>query len=228
MTGKTPDQADRPGIDTATDGETDIDLVDGTGETGRPADIAATLGPEGALELALDRAARLEAEIEQVKDQALRAMAEAENVRRRTEREKTDALRYATAGLARDLVSVADNLRRALDAVPDAIKADEAARAFLSGIELTERELLAAFGKHAIRRIDPVDEPFDHNFHQAMFEVPGTGKANGTVVQCLQPGYVLHDRLLRPALVGVAKGDGAPAAPGATDADNNADRPSED
>ncbi|MGE0725454.1 MAG: nucleotide exchange factor GrpE [Alphaproteobacteria bacterium] len=151
----------------------------------------------------------LQAEAAALKDQLLRALAETENVRRRADRERQDALRYGASSFAKDLLSVADNLRRALDALPEDARAEERARSFAEGVELTERELLAAFARHGIQRIAPADEPFDHNRHQAMFEVPGTGKPDGTVVQCLQPGYVMNDRLLRPALVGVAKGGGA-------------------
>ncbi len=156
------------------------------------------------------REAVLEAEIAKLKDQLLRALAESENVRRRAERERDEAKRYGAVGLARDVLAVADNLRRALDLVPEgARKENEVLDALLVGIEGTERQLLSAFEKHAIKRIEPLGERFDYNLHQAMFEVENTGKPPGTVVQVMQPGYVLHDRLLRPAMVGVAKG-GAP------------------
>ena len=158
-----------------------------------------------------DRIAQLETEIAGLKDQYLRAVAEAENIRRRGERERQDVAKYAATNLARDMLSVADNLRRALEALPAAARSDEAVRGFIEGVELTERELLAGFGRHGIERVDPVGAPFDPNRHQAMFEVPGTDQPNGTVVQCLQAGWVMHDRLLRPALVGVAK-SAAPAA----------------
>lgn len=153
------------------------------------------------------RIAELEAEVARMKDQALRALAEAENTRRRAEREREDATKYGVTTLARDLLSVADNLRRALDAMPADQAADDASRTLLEGVAAVERELLAAFERRGIQRIDPVGERFDPNFHQAMFEVPGTGQANGTIVQVLQAGYMIHDRLLRPALVGVAKGE---------------------
>lgn len=159
-----------------------------------------------------DRIAELEAEVAGLKDQYLRAVAEAENIRRRGERERQDVAKYAATNLARDMLSVADNLRRALDALPPDAGADDKVRSFVEGVELTERELLAGFGRHGIERVDPVGAPFDPNRHQAMFEVPGTDKPNGTVVQCLQAGWVMHDRLLRPALVGVAKSAAPPAA----------------
>ena len=155
-----------------------------------------------------DPAAKLAAENAQLKDQLLRALAETENVRRRSQRDREEGVRYAAAALARDLLNVADNLRRALDAVPQAaLETDEALKTLADGVALTERELLAAFERHGIRRLEPgAGERFDPNFHQAMFEVPNTGQPAGTVVQVMQPGYLMHERLLRPALVGVAKG----------------------
>ena len=167
---------------------------------------------------ATDRVAELEAEVSALKDQYLRAVAEAENIRRRGERERQDVAKYAATNLARDMLSVADNLRRALDALPGDAASDDKVRSFVEGVELTERELMAAFGRHGIERVAPMDVPFDPNRHQAMFEVPGTGKPNGTVVQCLQAGWMMHDRLLRPALVGVAKSAAAaPVSPLADD-----------
>jgi molecular chaperone GrpE len=164
-----------------------------------------------------ERLARAEGEAAEYKDKALRALAEVENIRRRGEREREDALKYATTNFARDLVSAADNLRRALASVPEAEVKDEMTRNLLAGVAATERELLGAFEKHGIRRVDPKGEKFDHNFHQAIFEVENTGKPAGTVVEVLQSGYVLHDRLLRPAMVGVAKGGPVGEAPNAGD-----------
>ncbi len=149
-----------------------------------------------------------EVENAQLKDQLLRALADTENLRRRAEREREDTSKYAVATLARDILSVADNLRRALDALPADQAPDDATRNLLTGIEATERELLAIFERRGIKRIEPMGERFDANFHQAMFEVPNSGQEPGTVVQVLQPGYIIHDRLLRTALVGVAKADG--------------------
>ena len=161
------------------------------------------------------RIAELEAEVAKFKDQALRALAEQENVRRRAQRDREDALKFATSGFAKDLVTVADNLRRAIESVPEAQAAkDELLKGLMSGVSATERELLGAFEKHGIRKLDPMGEKFDHNLHQAIFELENTGKPAGTVVQVLQAGYTLHDRLLREAMVGVAKGpvaDGAAA-----------------
>lgn len=155
------------------------------------------------------------------KDLALRAMAETENVRRRFQREREDLLRYANADFAKEVLPVVDNLRRALDAIPaDARAQDQLLDTLATGVEMTERQLLAAFERFNIRKIDPLDERFDANRHQAMFEVPNSGKAAGTVVQVVQPGYMLHDRLLRPALVGVAKG--GQTAPGGNGPDAGA------
>lgn len=147
-----------------------------------------------------------------LKDQLLRALAETENVRRRAARDKEDAAKFAMAGFAREVLGVADNLRRALEAIaPEALEQDAALKNLYDGVLATERQLDTAFEKQAIKKIWPLGEKFDSNLHQAMFEVPGTDQPGGTVVQVLQAGYTLHERLLRPAMVGVAKGQ--PAAP---------------
>lgn len=153
---------------------------------------------------------KLIAENAAMKDQLLRALAEAENTRRRGQRDREDSAKYAAAPLAKDILPVADNLARALAAVPkEALASDEALKNLVEGIAATERQLQSALERHNIKRIDPEGEKFDSHRHQAMFEVPGTDKPGGTVVQVLQSGYILHDRLLRPALVGVAKGSSA-------------------
>lgn len=153
-----------------------------------------------------------------LKDQTLRTLAEMENLRRRTEREVKDAKAYAVASFARDMLSVSDNLRRALDAVPQETRdtADAALQALLEGVGMTEREMLNQLEKHGVRPISPEGEKFDPNFHQAMFEVPTTEVPNGTVVQVMQTGFVIGERVLRPAMVGVAKGAKAakPSSPG--------------
>jgi molecular chaperone GrpE len=154
-----------------------------------------------------ERGLDLEAENAKLKDQLLRALADTENLRRRAEREKEDTSKYAVATLARDILSVADNLRRALESLPAELAPNDAVRNLLTGVEATERDLLAIFERRGIKRIDPVGERFDPNFHQAMFEVSNSGQEPGTVVQVLQPGYVIFDRLLRPAMVGVAKAE---------------------
>jgi molecular chaperone GrpE len=155
-----------------------------------------------------ERVAAVEAELADTRDRLLRALAETENVRRRFQRERDDAQKYAVSGFAKDLLSAADNLRRALDAMPEAEIPDQRTRSLLDGVAATERDLLATFERHGLVRIDPMGEPFDHNFHQAIFEAERPDLPAGTVVEVLQPGYVLHDRLLRPAMVGVAKGGG--------------------
>lgn len=158
-------------------------------------DNAAANDQNGEPEISIaERLARAEAEAAEFKDKALRALAEVENIRRRGEREREDALKYATTNFARDLVSSADNLRRALASVPEAEIKGEVTKNLLAGVAATERELLGAFEKHGIRRIDPKGEKFDHNLHQAIFEVENTGKPAGTVVEVLQSGYVLHGK----------------------------------
>ena len=148
------------------------------------------------------------AEAGALKDQLLRALAEAENTRRRTQRDREEFARYATSPLAKEILPVADNLARALAAVPqEALDKDEALRNLVEGIAATDRQLQAALERHDIKRIDPKGEKFDSHRHQAMFEVSDSGEPAGTIVQVLQPGYMLHDRLLRPALVGVAKAE---------------------
>jgi molecular chaperone GrpE len=158
---------------------------------------------EDALTAALKEAA-------ESRDRALRALAELENFRRRADRERQETAKYAIASFARDFLPVVDNLRRGLDSLSaEDRKADRALDALASGMELTEREMLAALERHGIERIDPLGQPFDHNLHQAMFEVEDAAVPAGCVAQVMQSGYVLHDRLLRPALVAVAKDGGA-------------------
>jgi molecular chaperone GrpE len=169
------------------------------------------------------RTAALEAELAEHKDRLLRALAETENTRRRAQREREDAAKYAISGFAKDLLSAADNLRRALDSLPEKQVTDEGIRGLLAGVAATERELLSAFERHGLRRIDPKGERFDHNFHQAIFEAERVDRPAGTIVEVLQPGYVLHDRLLRPAMVGVAKEPANAAARGASQDGQNTD-----
>ncbi len=159
------------------------------------------------------RIAELEAEAQALRDERLRALAEVENMRRRSERERGEASRYGATGLARDLLGVADNLRRALES--------GAGEGLMEGVEMVERELSAAFARHHIARIEAEGERFDHNRHQAMFEVESADAEPGTVVQVVQDGYLLHDRLLRPAMVGVAK------APAAVEAEETGDEAAE-
>ena len=179
------------------------------GHAGRPIEAEAEAG-ESSLET---RVAELEAELAEYKDRLLRALAETENVRRRAQREREDASKYAVAGFAKELLSAADNLRRALESLSESEAKDERTRSLLAGVAATERELLGVFERHGIKRIDPKGEAFDHNLHQAIFEAERPDQPNGSVVEVLQPGYVLHDRLLRPAMVGVAKGGLKPSEP---------------
>lgn len=156
----------------------------------------------------LKRIASLEKEVADLKDQLLRTLADMENLRRRTEREIADSRVYAVTNFARDVLVVGDNLSRALGAVSEEARASagEALHALMEGVEITERELTKVLDKHGVRKVEPVGEKFDPNFHQAMFEVPDPSVASGTVVQVVQTGFKIGDRVLRPALVGVGKG----------------------
>lgn len=154
-------------------------------------------------------------ERDQLKDQLLRAMAETENMRRRTEREMQSARKYGHTSFARDLVGAIDNLARAIDVTEtgalDEGGSDDALQALRKGIELSWTEIQSIIQKHGIKRIDPVGEKFDYNLHQAMFELPTDDHEPGMVVEVVQHGYVLHERLLRPAMVGVSKAPDSPA-----------------
>lgn len=157
------------------------------------------------------------------KDKLLRSLAEMENLRKRTERQVADAREYGIAGFARDILAVADNMERALGALDADLreKADGGTKALLDGVELTERELLKVLEKHGVKKFEPLDEKFDPNVHQAMFEVPDDSRPAGTVARVIQPGYMIGERVLRPALVGIAKG--GPKASMETPANDNAD-----
>ena len=144
-----------------------------------------------------------------LKDKLLRALADLENTRRRATREVADTRKYAASGLAKELLNVSDNLRRALETVTDEMReGDDGVKNLVLGIEMVEKEMLSAFERQGITRLDPLGEPFDHNFHQAMYEKEDTGYPAGTVAEVMQAGYVIHDRLLRPAMVAVSKGGG--------------------
>lgn len=159
-------------------------------------------------ESAADPVEALMAENADLKDRALRTMAEMENLRRRTEKEVKDARQYAVSSFARDMLTVSDNLRRALEALPedDRKNADAGIAALIDGVEMIERDLLKQLEKNGVSKLDPEGSKFDPNFHQAMFEVPNTEVPNNTVVQVVQAGYVIGERVLRPAMVGVSKG----------------------
>ncbi|MEM6846971.1 MAG: nucleotide exchange factor GrpE [Pseudomonadota bacterium] len=172
------------------------DILAGSGDDGRETN-------EEALARQLIDARR---EQEEQRQGMLRALAESENVRRRAQRDVADAKSFAITSFARDLLSVADNFKRALDALPQADELPEELRGLVEGIQMTERELLSALDKHGVKIVDPVGERFDPNRHQAMFEIENTDIPSGTVIQVMQAGAVLGERTLRPAMVGVSKG----------------------
>ncbi|GEQ97469.1 hypothetical protein JCM17844_11060 [Iodidimonas gelatinilytica] len=189
------------------------DKVDAHEADGKAGDAAQDQSQQGGADEKA-RIAALEAEVETLRDAAMRARAEVENVLRRTAKEKQDASAYAISSFARDLLAVSDNLRRTLDALPASAREDGTLKVFVDGVEMTERDLLSSFERHGIKRIDPKGEKFDHNFHQAMAEVETDAQAPGTVVDVYQAGYVIRDRLLRPAMVTVAKAGTSKAAQG--------------
>lgn len=211
-TGTEGDAAAQPSANSDQAGESppfDIDSVlDTPGDTPGPAGVDNTFEA-------------LVSERDSLKDQLLRALADVENMRRRTEREIETARKYSHTGFARDLVGAIDNLARAIDAAPaaDDEAVGESVNALITGLEMSWTEIQSTMERHGIRRISPLGEKFDYNFHQAMFEMPHPDQPPGTVVEVVQHGYVLHDRLLRPAMVGVAK---------AADPAPDADMPAED
>src|SRR3954447_7844872 len=170
---------------------------------------AEAAAPETAqAETAPDPIAALAKEAADMKDRLLRTLAEMENLRRRTEREVADARAYGITNFARDILAVADNMERAMKALDDEIrtKADAGVKALLDGVELTERELIKVMEKYGVKKLEPQGQKFDPNLHQAMFELPDPSVPAGTVVQVMQPGYTIGERVLRPAMVGVSKG----------------------
>lgn len=152
-----------------------------------------------------DRLAELEAELAEAKQQVLYAQAETQNVRRRAEQEAKNARDYGATSFARDVLSVADNVSRALAAIPEELRGDDKFKGLVAGLEATGRELDTVFARNGIAKIDAVGHKLDPNRHQAMMEIPSAEAEPGTVVQEIQAGYMIKDRLLRPALVGVAK-----------------------
>lgn len=174
-----------------------------------PAAPQAPLDPEAALSA---RILELEAEKESQRDQLLRVIADAENGRRRAEREKEDTAKFAITKFARDILDISDNLRRALEAtegesMAGVIAENDSVKVLVEGVAATERALMQSFEKNGLVKLTPMDEKFDPNYHQAMIEIPTADKPPGTVVQVMQAGYVLNGRLIRPALVGIAKGE---------------------
>ncbi|APR51197.1 nucleotide exchange factor GrpE [Sphingomonas koreensis] len=161
---------------------------------------------EGAPEVAEhDRVAELEAQLAEAQSASLYARAEAQNLLRRAQKEAEDARAYAATSFARDILSVADNLARALSAIPEELREDEKLKGLVTGLEATGRELDSVFARHGISKVSALGEALDPNRHQAMMEVPSADAAPGTIVQEIQTGYMIKDRLLRPALVGVAR-----------------------
>src|SRR6195952_563825 len=160
----------------------------------------------------------LKSEVEVLKDQRLRALAEVENIRRRADKEKTDASQYAVTKFARDMVGIADNFARALAAVPAGIRdaADPALKAVLDGVEATDRQLIQTLERYGVKAVDTSDGKFDPNLHQAIAEVPAAGKPPGSIVDVMQTGFMIGERLLRPAMVTVAKKD-VPASAASVD-----------
>ncbi len=181
-----------------------------------------------AAEALQSRVAELEAENADVKDRLIRLAADMENLRRRTEREVKDARQFAVANFARDILAVSDNLSRALQAIPEgAREADAGLQTLAEGVEMTARSMQSTMERHGVKKLDPEGQRFDPNFHQAMFEVPNAELPNNTVVQVVQDGYAIGERVLRPAMVGVSKGgpkvavgadaNAAPSKPGVPD-----------
>jgi molecular chaperone GrpE len=214
-------------------------MTEKSNEKGASSDNPARVKPEAAAEEAEagktaasgpeaqdDASTELAKENAQLRDQLLRLAAEMENLRKRTARDMQDARTYAVTNFARDMLNVSDNLRRALEAIPEEALANgnDGLKALAEGVDLTERSLLDALERHGVKKLEPEGQKFDPNFHQAMFEVPNTSVPNNTVVQVVQSGYVIGERVLRPAMVGVSKGgpkqtaEQQPAEPGPIDA----------
>ena len=188
-----------------------------------PTDAPAPENAQSTDAAAADPVAALAKEAADLKDRLLRTLAEMENLRRRTEREVADARTYGITNFARDILAVADNMERAMKALDDEIrdKAEAGVKALLDGVELTERELIKAMEKHGVKKLEPQGQKFDPNLHQAMYEIPDESVPAGTVVQIMQPGYTIGERVLRPALVGVSKGGPKAQAPAEAAANDN-------
>jgi molecular chaperone GrpE len=193
------------------DTDTPVPGIEPTGESPPAGSDAAATPPDPTEALAREAA--------DLKDRLLRALAEMENLRRRTEKQVADERVYGIASFARDVLAVADNMRRALDAVGADLRAsaDAGVKALIEGVELTERELLKVLEKHGVKKLEPVGAKFDPNLHQAMYEVPDESVPAGTVAQVMQAGYTIGERVLRPALVAVTKGGAKPTPAPAND-----------
>ena len=200
--------------DTAAKAQAGVEAADALPEEtpAQPSEEAVSSALAGDLAALEAHLKKIETERSELKDRLLRMLAEAENLKKRTQREVADARRYAVTGFARDVLNVGDNFARALDAV-GSTEDNPALKTLVEGMEMTARELDRTLEKHGVKKLEPEGERFDPNLHQAMFEVPNADVPNGTVVQVLQAGYTIGDRVLRPAMVGVSKGGGAQAAP---------------
>ena len=192
--------AEAPEIDAPETGAPEIDAP----ETGAPETETATEQKDGQ---DAEAAPSVEDRLAETNDQLLRALAELENTRRRADRDRAEALKYGAASFARDMLGVADNLQRALNAVAelDQDTLPDAAKSLLEGVAATERDLIASMGRHKVSPVSPMGEKFDANIHEAMFEAPGTGQPAGTIIEVIETGYMMDERLLRPAKVGIAK-----------------------
>ena len=181
-------------------------------ENAEPAESAKSFSEDGAgtQDLAQEKIAALEEELARTKDQLLRTLADADNTRKRAQRDVSESGKYAVTGFARDLLDFSDNFGRAMSAIPEDLRANDQVKAVIEGISAMEQDLLKTFAKHGIKKMELEDgQLFDPNIHEVMFEAPAPGQPAGTIIQILEPGYMLHDRLLRPARVGVAKDDGS-------------------
>jgi len=188
-----------------------------TDPTARPQDRKDQAAPEAAEAAVPDPVAEAQREAADLKDKLLRTLAEMENLRRRTEREVADARAYGISGFARDVLGIADNMQRAMQAIGDELRGHEAVKPLVEGVELTERELLKVLEKNGVRKFSPLGEKFDPNMHQAMYEVPDPNAVPGTVAQVVQDGYRIGDRVLRPAMVAIFKAPPKPATASAND-----------
>ncbi len=204
---------------TAQTAQSDAPATDPEGPASEAAAVAAEAGPAAPSETpdALAAMERLRLENTELKDKLLRTLAEMENLRRRTVREVAEAKAFGVMSFARDMLSVADNLRRALASLParQPEQADSPAKALAEGIEVTHRDFLSRLDKYGVKKIDPLGAKFDPNLHEALFEVPSETAPNGTVVEIVEEGYAIGDRVLRPAKVGIARG--APKAANGND-----------
>jgi molecular chaperone GrpE len=205
-TGAATDKAaDSTDAQTQTEAKADAEAPEiETPEIGAPETETAT---EQKDEQEAEAAPSVEDRLAETNDQLLRALAELENTRRRADRDRAEALKYGAASFARDMLGVADNLQRALNAVAelDQDTLPDAAKSLLEGVAATERDLIASMGRHKVSAVSPMGEKFDANIHEAMFEAPGTGQPAGTVIEVIETGYMMDERLLRPAKVGIAK-----------------------